>query len=124
MKLNKGAIIKKIESEYVKTDLPIFKSGDTVKVHQIIKEGDKERIQIYEGVVIKINGRESTSATFTVRKTYQGEVAMEKCFPLHSPAIAKIEVVKSGKVRKAKLYYLRERFGKKARLKEDKKVNS
>ena len=109
-------LIRAVESSQMRTDLPHFRSGDTVKVHVKIKEGDKHRIQIFEGVLIarKNNG---ISSTFTVRKVSSG-YGIERIFPTHSPIIEKLEVVKSGKVRRARLYYLRGRRGKAARLKE------
>jgi len=97
--------------------VPEVKSGYTVRVHQKIKEGDKERIQIFEGVVIKIAHGEGSERTFTVRKVVEG-IGVEKIFLLHSPNVAKIEVTKKAEVRRAKLYYMRERFGKSARMKE------
>lgn len=93
---------------------PDFKAGDTVKVHVKIKEGNKERIQVYQGLVIKIH-RNSTNSTFMVRKVSYG-VGVERVFPFYSPSIDKIEVVQRGKVRRAKLYYIRKLFGKKARI--------
>ncbi|HSW38620.1 MAG TPA: 50S ribosomal protein L19 [Acidobacteriota bacterium] len=109
-------VIRAVADSRMRTDLPRFRSGDTVKVHVKIKEGDKYRIQIFEGVVIahKNNG---ISSTFTVRKVSSG-YGIERVFPVHSPIIEKMEVVRSGKVRRARLYYLRERKGKAARLKE------
>jgi len=109
-------LIRAVESSQMRTDLPKFRSGDTVKVHVKIKEGDKYRIQIFEGVIIarKNNG---ISSTFTVRKVSSG-YGVERIFPTHSPVIDKLEVIKSGKVRRARLYYLRGRRGKAARLKE------
>ena len=109
-------LIRAVESSQMRTDFPHFRSGDTVKVHVKIKEGDKYRIQIFEGVIIarKNNG---ISSTFTVRKVSSG-YGVERIFPTHSPIIEKLEVVKSGKVRRARLYYLRGRRGKAARLKE------
>lgn len=101
---------------YLKTDLPEIKVGDTVKLHQKIKEGDKERIQIFEGVVIAKKHGKGITGSMTVRKIIDG-VGVEKTVPLHSPNIAKIEVVAHGKVRRAKLYYLRARVGKKAKIK-------
>lgn len=98
-------------------NMPSIKPGDTIRVHQKIKEGDKERIQVFEGVVIAIKHGKGVSATMTVRKVVEG-VGVERIFPMHSPMVAKIEVVKSGKVRRAKLYYLREVKGKKAKLKK------
>lgn len=109
-------IIKEIEAAQVKEQIPDFKVGDTVKVYGKIKEGNRERIQIFEGTVLKKQGG-SNRATFTVRKLSNG-VGVEKTWPLHSPNVEKIEVVRKGKVRRAKLYYLRGRIGKKAKVKE------
>lgn len=109
-------IIKSIEEEYYKKDLPLFGPGDTVKVHVKVVEGTRERIQIYEGTVLKIRGG-GLSQTFTVRRITYG-VAVERTFLVHSPKIAKIEITRKGKVRRAKLFYLRELTGKKARVKE------
>ena len=95
---------------------PEIRSGDHVKVHQKIKEGDKERIQIFEGIVIAAKHGKGMSGTITVRKVVEG-VGVERVFPIHSPLISKIEVVKSSKVRRSKLYYLRQAKGKKAKLK-------
>ncbi len=97
-------------------DIPQFNIGDTVRVHFRIVEGEKERIQVYEGVVIARNGNESPTATFTVRRVAFGE-GVERVFPLHSPRIAKVEVAREGRVRRAKLYYLRDRVGKASRVK-------
>jgi len=109
-------IIDAIEKEGMRTDIPEFNVGDTVKVFAKIKEGNKERIQAFEGVVIaRKNG--GISETFTVRKVSYG-VGVEKTYPLHSPKIDHIEVLKKGEVRRAKLYYLRERSGKSAKIKE------
>ena len=108
--------IEMLEKEQMRIDLPQFKSGDKVKVYSRIKEGEKERIQVFEGVVIR-KRRGNTGATFTVRKVSYG-VGVEKIFPFHSPTIDKIEVISRGKVRRAKLYYLRKLRGKAARLKE------
>ena len=109
-------LIKYIEAQYTKDDVPVFNIGDTVKVSILIKEGNKERTQIYEGTVIKRqNG--GVRETFTVRRIAYG-VGTEKTFLLHSPKVLKIEVVRRGKVRRAKLYYLRDKVGKKARLVE------
>ena len=108
--------IKQLEREMMRLDLPDFRAGDTVKVHVKIKEGEKERIQIFQGVVIsKKNG--TTNATFTVRKVSYG-VGVERIFQIHSPIIDKIEVVTKGRVRRAKIYYLRNLRGKAARIKE------
>ena len=109
-------LLRAVDNSQMRTDLPRFRPGDTVRVHVKIKEGDKYRIQIFEGVVIarKSNG---ISSTFTVRKVSFG-YGIERIFPTHSPIIEKLEVVKGGKVRRARLYYLRGRRGKAARLKE------
>ena len=105
-------IIKKIEQEQLKTDVADFNVGDTVKVHTRVVEGGKERVQIFAGIVIARRGT-SVNASFTVRKISYGE-GVERVFPLHTPRISKIEVVSKGKVRRAKLHYLRSRVGKKA----------
>lgn len=111
-------IIKKIEAEQMKAEVPAFNVGDTVKVYGKIKEGNRERIQVFEGTVLKIqNG--GNRATFTVRKNSNG-IGVEKTWPLHSPLVEKIEVVRRGKVRRAKLFYLRDRVGKAAKVKEKK----
>ena len=109
-------IIKKIEAEQLKENVPEFNVGDTVRVHAKIKEGNRERIQVFEGVVLKVQGGGSR-ATFTVRKTSNG-VGVEKTWPVHSPNVEKVELVRKGKVRRAKLNYLRNRVGKKAKVKE------
>ncbi len=109
-----------VESEYLRDDIPDFRPGDTVKVHVRVVEGNRERIQVFQGVVISRKGG-GTRETFTVRKVSFG-VGVERTFPLHSPVIAKIEVVSQGKVRRAKLYYLRDRVGKKARIKEKRRT--
>ena len=98
-------------------DMPDIRPGDTVKVHQKIKEGDKERIQIFEGLVIARKHGKGISSTITVRKVVE-QIGVERIFPVHSPSVAKIEVVKSGKVRRSKLYYLRTAKGTKSRLKK------
>ncbi len=108
--------IEQIEKEQMRLDHPDFGPGDNVKVHVKIKEGEKERIQIFQGVVIS-KRKGSTNATFTVRKVSYG-VGVERIFPLHSPALDKIEVVTHGRVRRAKIYYLRKLRGKAARIKE------
>ena len=108
--------IKQLEREMMRLDLPDFRAGDTVKVHVKIKEGEKERIQLFQGVVIS-KRRGTTNATFTVRKVSYG-VGVERIFQLHSPIIDKIEVVTRGRVRRAKVYYLRKLRGKAARIKE------
>ncbi|HQA07081.1 MAG TPA: 50S ribosomal protein L19 [Syntrophomonadaceae bacterium] len=109
-------IIRSIEEEQYRNDIPRFGPGDTIKVHVKVVEGTRERIQIFEGTVIKIRGT-GLSQTFTVRRVSYG-VAVERTFPMHSPKIAKIEVVRRGKVRRARLFYLRDKVGKKARVKE------
>ena len=109
-------IIKNIEAAQVKAEVPVFHVGDTVKVYGKIKEGNRERIQVFEGVVLKRQGG-GARETFTVRKTSNG-VGVEKTWPVHSPNVEKIEVVRYGKVRRAKLNYLRDRVGKAAKVKE------
>ncbi|SHH07484.1 large subunit ribosomal protein L19 [Tepidibacter thalassicus DSM 15285] len=111
-------IIRAIENEQLRNDLPEFGAGDTVRVHLKIKEGKRERIQVFEGVVIKRQGG-GVRETFTVRKISFG-VGVEKILPVHSPKIEKIEVVRKGKVRRAKINYIRERVGKAAKIKEAK----
>lgn len=110
--------IEVIEKQQKREDLPAFKPGDTIKVHYKVVEGSRERTQIFQGAVIKIQ-RGGLRETFTVRKISFG-VGVEKTFPLHSPKIKKIEIVSQGRIRRAKLYYLRERVGKKARIKTKK----
>lgn len=109
-------LIEDITNEHLRNDLPEFNAGDTVRVHARIVEGDRERIQIFEGVVIKRRGA-GVSASYTVRKISNG-VGIERTFPLHSPRVAEIEVTRRGQVRRAKLYYLRDRHGRAARIKE------
>lgn len=109
-------IISQIEAEQMKKDLPDFKPGDTVRVDVKVVEGTRERIQAFEGVVIKRRGT-GIKETFTVRRVAYG-VAVERCFPLHSPRVAKITVLRRGRVRRAKLYYLKDRAGKAARIKD------
>jgi len=109
-------IIREIEAEQLKANVEAFEVGDTVRVYGKIKEGNRERIQVFEGVVLKRQGG-SSRETFTVRKSSNG-VGVEKTWPLHSPNVEKIEVVRKGKVRRAKLTYLRDRVGKKAKVKE------
>jgi large subunit ribosomal protein L19 len=109
-------IIREIEAQQLKSDLPVFEIGDTVKVYVKVKEGNRERLQAYEGTVIKRqNG--GLRETFTVRRISYG-VGVERTFPVHSPNIDKIEVLRKGKVRRAKLFYLRDRVGKAAKVKE------
>jgi len=105
-----------VEQAYLRDDLPDFKPGDTVKVHVRVIEGERERVQVFEGVVIRRRGS-GLSKTFTVRKVSFG-VGVERTFPLHSPMLSKIEIASRGDVRRAKLYYLRSRVGKKAKVKE------
>ena len=109
-------IIKNIESAQLKAEVPEFRVGDTGRVHALIKEGNRERIQIFEGTVLKRQGG-STRETFTVRKSSNG-VGVEKTWPIHSPHVVKVEVIRQGKVRRAKLNYLRDRVGKAAKVKE------
>lgn len=109
-------IIKNIEAAQMKAEVPQFNVGDTVRVHGKIKEGNRERIQVFEGVVLKKQGG-SSRETFTVRKNSNG-IGVEKTWPLHSPHVVKVEVVRHGKVRRAKLNYLRDRVGKAAKVKE------
>jgi len=109
-------IIENIEREQLRDNVPQFKAGDTVKVHFRVIEGNRQRIQVFQGIVIKRQG-ESVRETFTVRKQSFG-VGVERTFPVHSPKIEKIEVVSVGAVRRAKLYYLRQKVGKQARVRE------
>jgi large subunit ribosomal protein L19 len=109
-------VIEAIEREQMRLDIPDFRSGDTVKVHAKIKEGDKERIQVFQGVVIR-KRKGKMGATFTVRKVSYG-IGVERIFPLHSPNIDKVEIVSRGKVRRGRLYYMRGLKGKAARIKE------
>ncbi|HHX04054.1 MAG TPA: 50S ribosomal protein L19 [Tissierellia bacterium] len=110
------SIIRDIESEYLKSDIPAFRVGDTVRVHQRITEGKSGRIQVFEGLVIK-RQQGGVQERFTVRKLSYN-VGVEKTFPLHSPLIEKIEVVRKGRVRRARLFYIRDRVGKSAKVKE------
>lgn len=109
--------IRSIEAQGLKSEVPEFRAGDRVKVHVRVVEGDKSRIQVFEGDVIGRRNGNGLRATFTVRKT-SGGVGVERIFPLHSPIVEKIEVVRLGRVRRGKLYFLRERAGKKARIRE------
>lgn len=109
-------IIKSIEHEHLKEKIPVLKVGNTVRVHQRIKEGNRERIQVFEGIIIKKQGG-GLNATFTVRRIASG-VGVEKTFLIHSPLVEKVELVRVGKARRAKLYYLRDRVGKAAKTKE------
>lgn len=114
--MNAGEIIRSIEAEQLKAEMPKFHVGDTVRVYGKIKEGNRERIQVFEGIVLKRQGG-SSRETFTVRKFSSG-VGVEKTWPVHSPNVEKVEVVRYGKVRRARLYYLRGRVGKAAKVKE------
>lgn len=109
-------LIKQVENEHLKEQIPVFSPGDTVRVHFKVVEGNRERTQIFEGVIIKRRGS-GLNESFTVRRISYG-VGVERTFPLHSPKIIKIEVMRRGRVRRAKLYYLRELRGKAARIKE------
>ena len=110
-------LIDTIESEQLKSDIPVFKPGDTVRVHVKVIEGEKERIQVFEGVVLRRSGG-ANRETFTVRKISYG-IGVERTFPVHSPRIDKLEVMTRGVVRRAKLYYLRKLSGKAARIEEE-----
>ena len=112
----KVSLIQQIEQEQMKKNLPAFRAGDAVRVHVKIKEGDKERVQAFEGTVIRIR-RGGINSTFTVRKISFGQ-GVERIFPLHSPVIDKIEVTREGRVRRAKLYYLRQLKGRAARIRK------
>jgi large subunit ribosomal protein L19 len=112
-------LISAVEGKHLKDKIPEFGPGDTLKVHTKIKEGDKERVQVFEGVVIQRRGK-GTGATFTVRKI-SGGVAVERVFPLHSPNVSKIQRLRQGKVRRAKIFYLRNLKGKSARIQEKRK---
>ena len=111
-------LIKLVQAEYLRDELPDFKAGDTVNVHLRIAEGDKERIQQFKGVCIQRRGSGATE-TFTVRKI-SGGIGVERIFPIHAPIIDKIDVLRRGKVRRARLFYLRDKVGKAARIKEKK----
>ncbi len=112
--------IEQLEKEQMRMDIPDFRAGDTVKVHVKIKEGEKERIQVFEGIVIR-KRQGASRASFTVRKVSYG-VGVERIFPTHSPAIDRIDIVQRGKVRRAKLYYLRALRGKAARIREQREI--
>ncbi len=109
-------LIKAFTSEQLKSEVPTLNIGDTVRVHNRIKEGDKSRIQMFEGTIIAIHNG-GISSTFTVRRVAYG-VGVEKTFPVHSPNVEKVDIIRYGKVRRAKLYYLRDRVGKSAKVKE------
>jgi large subunit ribosomal protein L19 len=111
-------IMKMVEQGYLKKDIPNFRSGDTVRVHVKVIEGGRERTQVFEGTVIRRRGS-GLNETFTVRRVTHG-VGVERTFPVHSPRLAKIEIMRKGRVRRARLYYLRKRVGKAARIRERK----
>jgi len=114
--MRQNQLIEKITNDQLRTDIPDFRAGDTVRVHARVVEGTRERIQLFEGVVIKRHGS-GISETYTVRKISNG-VGVERTFPLHTPRVASIDVVRQGRVRRAKLYYLRDLHGKAARIPE------
>ncbi|MCD7708987.1 MAG: 50S ribosomal protein L19 [Clostridiales bacterium] len=116
--MNAQEVIRNIEAEQLKSEVPEFSVGDTVRVYGKIKEGNRERIQVFEGTVLKKQGG-GNRTTFTVRKISNG-IGVEKTWPIHSPNVEKVEVVRRGKVRRAKLFYLRDRVGKAAKVKEKK----
>ena len=119
MKYNKGAILRSIEQPYLRDDIPEFDTGDTVRVNYKVSEGNRTRVQAFEGVVIaRQNGKKGARASFTVRKVSFGE-GVERVFPLHSPLIDNVDIVRRGRTRRAKLYYLRDLRGKAVRLKTD-----
>ncbi len=109
-----------VDQQHLRTDLPKLRSGDEVKVHVLIKEGDKERVQVFQGDIIAIDGS-GISESYTVRKNSYG-VGVERTFPMHTPSVEKIEVLRHGKVRRAKLNYLRDRAGKSAKIREKREV--
>lgn len=109
-------LVDSVEEETLRDDIPHFRTGDTIRVHQRIREGEKERVQVFEGIVVAQKGS-GAGATVTVRKISIGGIGVEKIFPLHSPRIEKYEVVNIGRVSRSKLYYLRDREGKSARVK-------
>jgi large subunit ribosomal protein L19 len=110
------SLLEAIERDHMRFDIPAFRIGDTVKVHVKIREGDKERVQVFEGLVIRSH-RAKMGATVTVRKVSYG-VGVERIFPVHSPQIEKIEILRRGRIRRSRLYYLRQRVGKAARIRE------
>ncbi len=116
VKVNRNNIIKKIETDYLKKEIPTIDVGDTVKVGVLIQEGNKERVQSSEGVVISIH-KATLNTTITLRRIFQG-IGIEKVYLIHSPRITKIQIIRKSKIRRAKLYYLRNRIGKAARLKQ------
>ncbi len=116
--LDTREVIERLADPFMKREVPALRPGDTVRVHQRIREGNKERIQIFEGLVLATRGRRAINASFVVRRVASG-VGVEKTFPLHSPNVVKVERLKTGKVRQARLYYMRERFGRASRLKKE-----
>lgn len=116
--MSRSELLKSVTANLMKKKVPAIKAGQSVRVHQRIKEGAKERIQIFEGLIIRINAGHDVSKTFTVRKIVEG-IGVEKIFPLYSPSIEKIQIIKEAKIRRAKLYYMRNLSGKSARLKEE-----
>jgi len=114
--MRQNQLIEKLTNEQLRTDIPDFRAGDSVRIHARVVEGTRERIQLFEGVVIKRHGS-GISETYTVRKISNG-VGVERTFPLHTPRVAAIDVIRQGRVRRAKLYYLRELHGKAARIQE------
>ena len=120
--MRQNQLIEKITASQLRDDIPNFRAGDTVRVHALIVEGSRERVQLFEGVVIKRHGS-GISATYTVRKISNG-IGVERTFPVNSPRVAKIEVVRHGRVRRAKLYYLRARTGKATRIAERRREDS
>jgi len=116
----KNKLIESVEAEYKNKELPAFRPGDTVKVHFRIVEGNKERVQVFEGLVIRINRQGGSTSTYTVRKVV-GDIGVERIFPFYSPRVEKVEIARTGKVRQSRLYYMRGLRGKAARLKERRK---
>lgn len=114
--MSKAAILESVVQDSIKDDLPVFKPGDTVRAHVKVREGGKERIQLFEGTCIAVK-HGGIAKTITLRKVSNG-VGVERTFPVHSPNVAKFEILRRGRVRRAKLYYLREKVGKAARIKE------
>ena len=114
--MSKAAILQSVVQHCIKDDLPVFKSGDTVRAHVKVREGGKERIQLFEGICLAVK-HGGVAETITLRKISNG-VGLERTFPIHSPNVAKFEILRRGKVRRAKLYYLRGKVGKAARIKE------
>lgn len=114
--MSQQELLNAVEASFIKEEVPFLLPGDTVRVNVLIKEGNKERIQAFEGVIIKV-ARSGINKTFTVRKVFQG-IGVERCFLLHSPRVDSVQILRRGQVRRSRLYYLRERAGKAARIKE------